>query len=313
MKYPGPLLWLFCACLLLFGEEGESAPQEMPLKMWTLLPFQLRSNSGKPISQGRPDAPNTQFDVRKWFEDFGIEFSPGEQAIYDQRVRTLMVRAKTETLDFVDSVVDSSGCMLGTMGELRVEVDLVEVSASKIPELAGEIPYDAFRKAAGDSWHVLNRTMVVTKDGLRVITMARTGRPEEITSRPPGKDRPQSGADALPAVGAAELLPRGESGAALEIESYAGSNNDIIAVDLHYECRAPGKLGWDWWANNSTLVKDGAPVLLQWDSAPSEGDPAQPLKLRGMVLRVDIIYPGDPGFHRAKEPKIPPPAATPNQ
>jgi hypothetical protein len=268
-------------CLQLFGEDARPTPQGLPFKLWYVPPLTFAGPGVKPLS---PDVED-QWDLREWFEKNGVKLSPDEEAIYDRSRTTLMVRAKAGTLDLVDSL-GFSRCTSYVPCLLRVEVVLVECSAPNLPDLGGEISVDTLRKAAGDSWHVMNRMLVTTKSGQRALmTSMATHLEKELATPPPEKDQsPQSEEDAS--------MKRDEVGASLEVSAILGDKG-IICLNLNYHYRAQGTPVWNWEATLSACAHNGAPILLQLDFAAPDAEPARPMKLRAMILRVDVVYPWD--------------------
>jgi hypothetical protein len=305
------LLLLFCLvspCLRVLGEEAKSAPQDLRVRMWIIPPdyYCCRNPGISSAPQEKPGPASTQSDIRPWLEAHGIKFAPGEEAIYDVSVGVLLVRAKAETLDAIDAL----GLQVWArepIRDLHAEMDLVEFPASAVPDLHGEIPFETLRKAAGDSWLVLNRMQTVTKSGQRVSVISKAGTPEEKPPAPPiGKDQPQPSDGPPPPP-----LLRGELGSTLEFEPVLGPDGIMIDVNLIYHFRAPGPPAWDWESNISMTVKNGVPVVLQLSSAPADGDPSRPAKLRAIVLRVDVVYPEKLVNPFAKESRAPAALANP--
>ncbi|HEY3898883.1 MAG TPA: hypothetical protein VGM54_09740 [Chthoniobacter sp.] len=246
-----------------------------PFKVWHVPP---RTFQGAGVKLLRSEEGN-QWDLREWFARHGVKLSPDELATYDPQQNTLVVRAKAGTLDLVDQLGFRAWTPELPSME-RVEFDLVEFSAAKLPGLGGEIPVDTLRKAAGKTWRLFNRLVIVTKSGQRAVTEstveARTGE----TSVKPDSD---------------EFLEAHKSGASLEIEPTAWEGN--IETNVAYKYRSPEIPVWKWEVTTSAKVRDGVPLVVRLDS-----DPLDSTKRRALILRADILHPTEKlELHRSKE------------
>jgi hypothetical protein len=294
MKIHLLLLFSVCFCLPTRGDEAAPAPQVQRLRTWQVPPDLIP----------RPANGSTaQWDVREWLEANGAKFAPGDEAICNSS-GNLIVRAKAETLDLVDQAL-TFGTRLTAESNLRVEVVLAEFSAAKVPELDGEIPYATLRKAAGDSWHVLNHIIVVTTSGQRAVVTSSEGTPEKKKTEPlPEQGQPQS------SNGSGPVLRLGESGATLMLDPVLNENGKTIDVNVDYHYRGTG--AWDWKGTLPITVKDGVPMLAQLDSVQSRGDRAQPANLRALVLRVDVVHPQKTTTRPNREPASSQPPTAPS-
>ena len=278
--------------------EPATKPQrdELRVKMW-YVPYQSSGSSlyDDPPPELIPES-IAQVDAREWLQrrfrsqipgKLGdLHFAPGEEAFFNGRLRVLMVRASPATIALIDNFARSSWKLEAVESVLRVEASLVEFSAPQRPELDGKTSVESLRKAAGDSWRVLNRIHVNATPGNRATAISKTGAPvEPPVAHPPGKDQ-------TTLSGQSPVLLPGEFGAMLDIEPAFGAGEEqeeIIDVNLYYQFRAPGPPAWNWKTTTSVSVKKGRPMLLQVDSAAPEGDRSHPAKLRGLILKVDVI------------------------
>jgi hypothetical protein len=242
------------------------------VKVWHVPPQTFEGAGVKPVSPENGD----DWDLREWFARRGLKLSGGEKAIYDPLRTTLVVCAKSRTLQLVDQM----GFGKWTSNYLpqleRVEVDLVEFSAAKVPELGGEIPVEKLRQMAGRSWHIMNRSVVVSPQGMRTVTESTAdSRTASSTDNPLTEPNP------------GEFLQDHEGGTYLELEPWAPSD-ETVAVNVAYQYRSPGNPTWKWQLTLAVMVHSGTSNLLRLDSEPSE-----PTKWRALILRVDTIYPTD--------------------
>lgn len=257
--------WL-CPCLL-FGDapaipslEHQPDAQELRVKMWYLPVTKMTGTARDLLPE---EVPETQapVDGRRWFEDNGIQFGPGEEVLFDGRLRVLMVRAKGATIEKIGQVVHHQWPD-NPVEFLRIEVDLAEFSAGKPLQINSETSYETVLKEAGDSWRVLSRLQVVTRSGQKATAV--------------------SNAPSAP-------LRRGEPEVAVEIEPILSPDEKIIDLNLSYRFRAGKNPPLDRKTVTSAVVKDGSPVIVQVNSVAPEGDRAAPMKFRGLVIKVDVV------------------------
>jgi len=257
--------WL-CPCLL-FGDspgvpssEQQPDAQELRVKMWYLPVTKLTGTARDRLPE---EVPETQppVDERAWFEANGIHFVPGEEVLFDGRLRVLMVRAKGATIEKISQVVHNQWPD-NPVEFLRIEVDLAEFSAGKSPQLNSESAYETILKEAGDSWRVLSRLQVTTRSGQKATA---------VSNAPSAS------------------LRRGEPEVAVEIEPILSPDEKIIDLNLSYQFRAEGNPPLDWKTVTSAVVKDGSPAIVQVNSVAPEGDRAAPMKFRGLVIKVDVV------------------------
>jgi hypothetical protein len=298
MKFRRLILCLFCACLFARGQELEPASREMRTRLYWLAPDDL-THGAKALPQRIADSPwNAQFDMREYLAGKGVKLEADEEAIYQPAPRVLVVRATRKTLEAVDAL-RFLGCAGNAPSNLRVEAELVEFSAGTAPEFTVELPLAELRKAAGDSWRVLNRVQVRTRPGERTLVVSKTGsNAPEPKDAPSATDQPQSSEEF-------GHLSKGEFGATLEVEPTLDPDGGFAQVNMVYACRAGETPTVEWNTRVTTIVKTGSPKVIQMSSATPGADGTQPAKIRALILRVDAIYAGKGDPQSVKQPIFP--------
>jgi len=277
--------------------------EDRQVKMWFVQFHRDPGLYGDPDPDRVPES-EAQVDARPWLlRTANIHFAPGDEAFFNLRFRVLMVRASPATIALIDKHSRTAWRLEALERTIRVEASLVEFSAPETPALDGKTSIESLRKAAGDSWRVLNRIQVVT-NGNRGGAASKTGVPDELpVPHPPGKDQSTTNDPLL------TLLP-GEFGAILDTEpSFGSQTEEIIDVNLYYQFRAPGPPVLNWTTTTSISVKVGIPMLLKLDTVAAEGDRSHLEKLRALILKVDIERYGDLTPH--PEANLHPPAVSP--
>ena len=282
MKHLLPIFCFFYACISVLGEDAPD--QNVRTRFTGLLPSTFPHDKTKPLPQHTDDPPwELQFDVSEYLTSSGIKWLPHEDAIYQPASRVLVVRARPAILDEVGVILGVYGCAGNGRSALRVEVALVEFASAKAPELSGDVPYEEMRKAAGDSWHVLNRSVVTTRSNERTVVISKSAPSEEKADTTVAKDN-------LNPEDKIEPLLDGEYGTTFEVNPSLGPDRRTALVDLSYHYRVRGPEAMFWEATMSADVTVAVPTVLQLNSAPRRADASTPAKLRALILRVDAIY-----------------------
>jgi hypothetical protein len=271
------------------GEQPESPPKSKPqppqVKMWFIQYHRDPGVYGDPDPNRVPES-EAQIDAREWLQRVAeIHFAPGEEAFFNLRFRVLMVRASPATIALIDHFAHTAWKLDTVRPAIRMEATLVEFSVPKTTAIGAKPSIESLRKAAGDSWRVLNRIQVITNGNANkgIVTSKNVTPGTPLVAPPAGKD-PSSSADSPPS-----FLP-GEFGAILEAEPSLGAySKEIIDLLISYQFRAPGPPLLNWTTITSVTVRDGVPMLLKLDSVAPEADRSHPAKLRALIMKVDLV------------------------
>lgn len=299
------VLLLISMCVLQGALCAEEKPVSAALvtRMYEVPPNLFMDESGhlkeeiKAIVQP-PSVVGPQYDLREFFKRHGCEFGAGEEAIFQQQNRTLLLRGKPETVDAAEGAILPSFCFIGSF-LLRVEASLVEFSTAKVP--VGELPssFDGLRQAAGDSWRVVNRTVILTKSGQQTRTTAKYSDPRE---KPTASNSLHAEAGNTEAY---HSLQPGEAGIFLAVEPVLGPDGRTIDLNVEYRYRAQARGGPQWEVTTSVTATDRQPIIVQVAPVAPEVTDAGPSLARALVLRAVVETPGPLKEHAERHPDSP--------
>jgi hypothetical protein len=248
-----------------------------PTKIW-FLPFRPlpvgAAGDHLPEETNGPDMP---VDARDWLISQGVEFAPDEEAICDLRLRAVMLRVRPEKLDLIREIW-LAGDPRYSRRNLRFQAELVEFDTSKALDFGASPTVELLRKTAGDSWHVLSRTQLVTHSGYRASAFSRTNPPDAAGAASAGEDQLNGTTPGL--------LPH-EFGTLFDVEPKVAPDGKTIDSILTYHFREAGSPETDWRTETASTIEAGSAEFLQLGSWAPDGDLSQPLKSRGLVLKMD--------------------------
>jgi hypothetical protein len=275
MKLALLVLFGFHFLLAASGKEAKPATQIHHMRVWTV-PSELvpRGQDSKPMG-------------RWWLQSQGVKFSASDEINFyssnEKESENLVAwTEKLETLEQIDRALNF-GPRQTEEDNLRVEVNLVEFPADKLPELQGNIPYAKLRKTVGNSWHVLNQMVAMTESGQRAVATCKMGTVENPSAKPP----PPAG-DEAPSPWNPKPLPPGVLGASLDADPFLNKGSNIIDMNVGYYYRGTGDRVWNTNAILRVELADGVPMIVQIDTKPQGDQGAHPAMLRALVIRVDI-------------------------
>jgi hypothetical protein len=290
MKYFALLLLLMWArCGVLAADEK---PAGLRIRLYQVPASFFADKEGrlvsgvKAIPQEHPDSDAAQYDVREFLEQWGCKFAPEDEAIYQPARESLVIRARQVTFDAIEGMhLDKYFWDLPSL--LRIEVTLVEFSTADMSK--GEVPssYDALRKAARDSWRVVDRVAVVAKSGQRATSVSKTGAPDPKSAAPAPAPNPCQKESSV-ADGLHPLQP-GEAGTQVEAELVLAPDESTTDVILAYSYRAQEHGGLEWNVTTALTGIAGKPLIAQFGPVAADVPGAGPTRMRALVVRVDVL------------------------